>query len=823
MFLVRSLSTGVLAGALLSVARVPIGYEAFATPAVPASISYGVRAAALIALAVAFVFAKASFENGRKPALLLLTGALCGFAAHARFRLQFGGVGVGTTCALSLILAAAIALIGRRGSAEEFERSKRSQVFEQLGLATCGVGLALAFEGIARHARLLTAQTEVDDSVLTLVLFASLSIGTLAAASAFRNTNPLRVGIPVWSALAALICCLSLRTLGQLASTRGLDRFVREYGVIEFTRGHFLYDLALGGVLFALPAAALGVALWCGRRLDWATLIFGGAAGLISVPYWLGNSQVFPVIDSAAPSSAGLVPTGAIIAAIGANLYCLTASNLTITRRMAGVTVAVACITASLFVPRDALPIAAPWSRRPLLPSLAIDTPEGLLVVEPTGIGIERVTLDRRAVTPGADRAVADSLRLDTTFELLPATARNRGDLQVLIVGQLTPGRAQGLTKHAVSRVDRTAAWHESMSALEKHLFRHESVALPAGEVLSLETARKRVESGEYDLIWIPSVAGETSEFNLDSLEPLSPNTTLVAWLDVGRSSALRTLPQRGVLVTAAATELAVAFTNSPNPERFGTPDLDVLRLIQLGDSLPSYSVFDDLQLRMYERGGVETAAFANRLMIANSGGEFEGVTQAFAHFHSIQHPSSPWATEAEATELDERTLQLLSDSILASPPDRFAKQWTLAIAEVLVGKRRIDLVSRYIEPIAEAYQPWPELELALVQAELEGLLFREALMRLDRIGNFAKSESDSVVYRARALVGLEREREAVSTLAEAYGSGGPVAERLRVPLAQTLIIIHGEHALEHIPSGLPGNLLLAETLREMLGGGHEH
>ena len=747
-----------------------------------------------------------------------------GFAGFARLQLQFEASGLALPILCLLVLGAGLGLFARRTSGDSDNSDAEPEprtIPRWLALAVCGAGLALTFEGIARHARILSTGSTLDDDVFALVLLLSATLGALIFGPPLRSPAARRSALPVAAAMAALLGCLTLRSIGQLSSPLGWDRFIRQYELLSYHRGSGLYDLVLGGVLFTLPALALGTALNCARRLDWTALLFGAAAGLLSIPTLIGTSQVLPPVSEAiAANSAGLIPIGAILASCGGFIACLSTREAPSIANAIGASIALAALAASSFVPRTAVVICAPWGRRPILPTLVIESPEGLLTVEPTGGGIERVTLDRRVLAPGKDNAARDLRHLESTFEFLPKAQLESGALRVLLIGQLTPGRAIGLSRLPIASLDRAGAWHAAMPLLERHLFRAAPLPPTPGEILTPAAARSRYEAGQYDLVWIPLVAGPTPIADFDALGSPPAGTTAVAWISINQGAAQRNFPERGVLDTNYPSRLSVALVLGEGQKQLQQSRPGGFEQLELGSAGQSYSVFEDLRLHSHQRVSHATSAFSERLRLANQGNQFGPLTSALAHFYSIQTGSSPWANEAAATELDFETLSFLSD--LTRAPDRTTKRWVEELAQVLIGQRRIDWLTEYVAPLAARWAPWPELELTLAEADLEGLLFEEALKRLTL---FDHTQPQVALLRAKALIGLGRRQSAAKGLVTTYLLGGQAAELLRLPLAEILVNWHHEHALEQL-TGLGTDLAQDERLIaaiESLQAGHDH
>jgi hypothetical protein len=124
-----------------------------------------------------------------------------------------------------------------------------------------------------------------------------------------------------------------------------------------------------------------------------------------------------------------------------------------------------------------------PWARIQVVPDLVLDSPAGLMTIEPTIDFARVVTLDRHRLTPAASGEAADVQRLRLAWSRVDSSALTGAERRVLLVGQLTPLRARTLLELGATHIDRTGAWHAQMEELESRLF--EGAERPAGRILA--------------------------------------------------------------------------------------------------------------------------------------------------------------------------------------------------------------------------------------------------------------------------------------------------------------------------------------------------
>ncbi len=606
---------------------------------------------------------------------------------------------------------------------------------ELTGLALAGCGATLAITGVLRLLRLLGGGQPVDDVVfsLSLAVFATLGAGAFSGLFGERGTR--RFGRPLCLVAAAGAGLASRRALGNLSGPRGLDQFLGTFGLDGSQNGTLVYDLAVAGPVLAGTGLFLGAGLKaCRQPVQVAALALGAAVGTVLVPRLLavsiGLDEGGELAALAVGYSGRLVGQGTALAALGA-VIALASSGRGL-RHLGGATAAAAAMVAGGVAwarPVDAVHAVSPWLQRPPSPELVLELPEGLLTVEPSAEGIDVVTLDRKPLTPPLAGARADRLQLEHAWSMLGELPADAPAPRVLLVGQLTPGRALTLGELGAGKIDRTGAWCAAMPLIERHLFEDEE--LPPGEVLTTATARSRIGEGQYDLILVPPVPGTSpSTRNLASPE----ETTVVLWLDARGWVAQRDLGERVLPCTADLLDYAVAVVHGPRAPAGVGSEVFQPRLVNAGAPLAAPDPLDLLAMTAPQRERDARRALARRLAGGSEGSSSALLLGALAVYFDAQRASSQFERRAQQVELPDETIGRIGVAATRGIPDAFTRQVTEGLAAILRGKRWVDRITGHLEAPAAEHFPWPALEEALAYADLELLepgLCAERLTRL--------------------------------------------------------------------------------------------
>lgn len=738
----RALLVGLLGGVLLSGLRAPLGIELLEVPAVDARLAVAYRAAALVLFAFALLFGGTRLEGPRALGGVVV-GAAAGLLGHGLLSGRTPQTHPGAVL-FALTLAGAMVLLARLGGppqqGREATRGAGARVFP---LAAAGAGAALALEGLARHLRLLGGGGADDDSVfagvLALCLLAGMaSLGPLARTARGARRAP-------WIVLAAGSAPLALVALNGFASPLGLDRYLERFGLDGSRVGMLDYDGLLAAAVWIAPGLALGALLRAlDARAELAALLAGAAVGLLAVP-WRLALEVAPdggLLSSSTSTRIVFEGTGLMLAAAGVLLLGRGG------RRWWTAILSAAAFTgavASWRAEPNELPIARPWRRAPVVPSFHLDTPEGLVTIERSEGGLEVVTLEGRELTPPTSAAPGERRRLELSFELLPLEWRVRG-VRVLLVGQLTPGRALAMRGLGASTIDRTGSWAAAMPVLERELFGE--TELPPGRILPLARARAALAAGRYDLVVVPDVAGDApATSNLAS----PADTAVAVWLDASADLRQRHLGEVWV-TTRDLVGLHLGIVHGGSREHLDPTVRGTPRAYPVGAVRRRGTPLARLLQRRFRREFTALQAVTERLAEGAPQGPARLFTEGLARHYAAQHHSSPFETPAERVELDPDALDLWSEAARAGVPDAALVDVLETLAAVLVGKRRPDTILAVLGPIAKVSWPWPALEDALAYAELELLEPSAAAARLERlvVEGFATPERLALLADAR-------------------------------------------------------------------------
>lgn len=780
---VRTLSLGLLAGIFASALRAPLGIELIHVTATPVAVAVAYRAVVFLLLAVALLAGRNRAGEGLAP-IQFLSGALLGLALHGLF-LGFTPKSHLGAVALVAVFGAALWYVARARLGPELEEVKPATPEGEEGEvptatpfahAMIGAGLGLSLEGVYRHLRLLGAGTSSDDSVFACVLVALI----LAGAASFRSIVRSTTSKTLCLAGGTLGTWISLQLLKGIATPRGLDRYLRWFDLDTSLRGTLLYDALLASVVLVVPAFLIGAGFQgLHRRSNLAGLCAGVAIGLIVSPYCLtplilNKALDQPFIAHESPASY-LILWGAAVAFTGAALHLVRHPGIA---RWAALSF-FAVSPLPFIAQSSAVRVLAPWQRRIPLPELMLDSPEGLFTIEPTEFGIEAVTLDRRLLSPSGLGAAADRLQLEAAVGMLPKELRDSHDFRVLLLGQLTPGRALTLTSLGAGSIDRTASWHDLMPLLEHHLFH--STPLPEGLPISPSDARSRLGEGAYDLVLAPSIGGEQpTTRNFAS----GPSTITVVWFDAAGDIAHEPLGSHVLLSTATLEDLSIGVVHGIESGQAPTGEL----LISAGPRLSGGLPWSRLGMRISERERSARAEMARRLGEADTAGVGALLAEGLnAHFSSQEH-SSPYETLAERIELNDVALKSWSMAGRSQSSSRASEEIFGAAARVLQGKRAVTRIYEYVEPVAESHPSWTELVAVLAYADLEALDPSSCIHRVESTFELGFESPLLHVLLSDALVQLGRAKDAVVHLWIAYEdlpTHHGVRERLAIALVR--------------------------------------
>jgi hypothetical protein len=215
----RLLAHGLLAGALLSCLRVPLGLDWTQIPCASGTSAALFRAAALLGLALSLDGTRATLRNGLGTRWL--GAVLAGYTVHGFAAPEWLVPDSRTTSVLYLLvftfcLRSLRRTARPRGADESTGERPRLGRSERLALLLLGVGAALALDTLAREVRLFapgpaSVETLTGTVFLALVFLAALAFGPLLV-----RLGRDRVRTPCGLALTAAACLVGLVFLSQL-------------------------------------------------------------------------------------------------------------------------------------------------------------------------------------------------------------------------------------------------------------------------------------------------------------------------------------------------------------------------------------------------------------------------------------------------------------------------------------------------------------------------------------------------------------------------------------------------------------------------------
>ena len=779
----RTLLLGLLTGLCASLLRAPLGIDLVHLSSTPASISVAYRAAAFFLLALALLAGRNKAGEGLSP-LRFLAGTAIGLTSH--------GLLLASTPSGHLLATLVCALLGAalyytaRGvlgpeledelSDADDEDAPQIPTATPLAHAIIGAGLALCLEGLFRHLRLFSTGLPSDDSVFGIVLTLLILVG----AGCFKNLVRSTTSRTLCLAGGSLGALLSLRLITGISTGPGLDRYLKWFDLDTSLRGTLGYDALLAALVFIIPAFLIGAGFQgVLRRSNLAGLSIGAAIGLLISPHCLSYLILEkvpgePFLAHHIPAS-HLITWGAAVAFAGAGLHLIRHPGIA---RWAALSFFIVS-PLPFIAPPDAIRILAPWQPRTPQPQLIFDTPEGLLTIEETAFGLDSVTLDRRLISPQGTQAASDRLQLIASVALLPKEMREGDGFKVLLIGQLTPGRALTLSSLGADSIDRTASWHRAMGVLESHLF--QGHAIPKGEHISPATARSKMGNGSYDLVIAPSIRGEQpTTRNLAS----GPDTVSVVWFDTAGGASHLSLGAGVILSTATLEDLSIGVLHGVDTEDLKSDEL----LFSAGAPIRRETPLSSLGRRVWDREQNAQALMAERLAAAENGGVEALIAAGLGAHYAVQEHSSPYETLAQRIELTEETLGSWSTAALASPLARPTRELVGATARALRGKRDVTQIYEHLEPISEAHPTWVQLVEILSYADLEALDPSQCIHRIESILALGVEAPALLIYLSDALVQLGRASDAVEHLWHAYSdlpNNQDVKERLAIALVR--------------------------------------
>ncbi|MDA1264841.1 MAG: tetratricopeptide repeat protein [Planctomycetota bacterium] len=707
---------GFLCGVLaIGVRRVP-GETLLELPRAGDGATLAARAAILGLVALALALSKRTW-SGRPGTPLLFGAALGVWVEGLPVDLRFNGTSA--MVPLALVALALFVLRDRRAEAEPAPETNPPG-FAPAALLI-GAGVTLLLDPLVRVVLRFGAGTGMEAAFvgglfLLLATFGGLAFGAPLRAARDRAGSLAMVVAGLLTAPAALLSWGALRgqAIPPLARREFLDRFDLDRSL----EGQLsvLGVVAVLGLL--LPAFTAGLSVTCARRRGEASSLAGGAAiacALLALR-WVEQPWFVGALVLAAAAPCALV-----------NARAALKGRSRVALGVLGLIAVLTALPLRHMHTLDRSPVL-PWERFPSPPGHLEVNRDGQFLVRRARGGIAQVLLDRVEIAPSHERAAADAKRLELALGLVPAAARADG-FEVLLVGQLTPGRAFLMNTSGVTRVDRTAAWWRTMDDLETRLFQGQTeITPPVGEVVAPGVAEKRLAAGAYDLVVVPAVKGGPP--------PRAPRlpevegTIVVAWIDASLDLAQRRLPEYVLVTLDGMHEPALALVSGLElDEQPAAPDMPAFW--RSGAPIDAPGVREYGFERGEDRDRRARSALMRRFAQAYDNSPWEELTAGLAAHFEAQVRSSPWADRAVGSELVEPALTHLLAAGARAQPDRLTREVWDGLADILIGKRDVEGIWRWVEPLAGFWDDWKMGEIALALADLESLDVEAAAARL--------------------------------------------------------------------------------------------
>ena len=741
---------GLVAGATLSAMRAPRGLDWTQLGAVDGMTSGLFRGGALLAIALAIDARRASMQRPLNVTTIL-AGCAVGYASHALLlahRLQpTGRFGFGT-----LLIAASIALwwLAKRtpgtppkGDEPDPPRDSVSR-FERLGLVLGGLGAAFALENLAQQVRQFGGGLPEDDALIGAVFLCIVAIGAICFGTFVSAPRLRRIAPAVGLVLVAAATLHGLHFLGGMHPDP-LWRYLKRIGLDYSRIGMWRATFGLAGAAMVISGFVLGTTLSASRHpTRLASMLVGAALALVVRPLGviaLTRPMTFPA-DAGNAWAWRLSAVGTVVAAVGALVVVIATER---GRRLALSTAVVVVATLVVCTRPIVIWSFSPWFITPIAVDLVVPTAAGIVTVEQTTDRTRIVTVDRKRVTPIAEDGELDERRILWAWALLPKEVRASNDTRILVIGQMTPRRADLLRRFGAAEIDRTAPWYDALEAVERALF--ENPAEIPGSRIAPGEARRRIASGDYDLVLSLPTHGpiifprSPMHVKWNAVEDpvlgdldLPDGTLGIGWLDANSPLSGRDLGPRVVLAMERFEHLTLGIIRgeTANTGEEGASNRPIL--FSTGEPTQRIAPLDLLTTLSRWRAFRLHQALADRLSSAAEGTEMADLALGLALHYRAQEESSLFETRAQSTEVDEDELRAFHAALRSRPVlDAFTRDLWEGVAWLLTEKRMPDMMLAYVESVADAYTPWPALDVGVGRAYQEFLQPEEALRFLER------------------------------------------------------------------------------------------
>jgi hypothetical protein len=399
--------------------------------------------------------------------------------------------------------------------------------------------------------------------------------------------------------------------------------------------------------------------------------------------------------------------------------------------------------------------------------------------------------------------------------------------VRALFVGQLTPPRARVLRSLGTLELDRTAPWHAAMPVIERVLFLDEEP--PPGEIVAPAQARSRLKDGDYDWVVAAPASGPIVSWKSQAREmwggaeaprltalELPEGTVGVAWLQADALPPRRASFEPLILTVERLESLSLGLVRGLEPD--ARMEAGPVFRVERADGPGPWSFLSTMpQLRTFLLQRAWTAS----LTCEQSPSLARGLALHFA----VQQLSSPYETRAQQVEIDEDALRALSSATSdAGMLTQLTRELWDSLAWLLTEKRMPEEALVYLEPLAERFAPWPELDLAVARAYREVLDPESARRFLERARLARPQDAELLLESARCAQDLDDSDGALGFLERAVELQPGRAELERA-LALALVARgdpRGRAWVERLLAGNPEDPELLDALARTTAPGAE-
>lgn len=587
-----------------------------------------------------------------------------------------------------------------------------------LGFAVLGAGLGLQAASVFRLASRVGLATPWDARVFGLVFVVLIVLGAVLFGPLARTSA--RKGWVLAAAAAAGGSVLALAVIAATTTPLGFKAHCARFGTDASLAGTPLVDASAALVMFILPGFGLGAYLASeGPRTRKMATAAGLFLGWFAYPFVFDRMVAVGWKDAGA---AGLVVHGALIAGLG---IAMAAANAVPAIGL-GTRVGLVLAALAAALPISPVEVYPPWQRFAVKPLEIFETANGQYTVLPTGDGGRQVLLNQRAVSPTSAELFLEAACIQRSAEVL-AEAEVPWPPKALVIGLLTPERADLLEAFGIETIYRSALWHDDMERVEKAVGWESS---PPGKVIP---PSEFPSVGADVVISFPVGTYASAGWSLGVLSSI-PHRQMTIWLptDVGVQYA----PDDAHLLLA-----------SKGLERFA---FGWTHLAPEGSDLPAPSVTPMTLAHMSTRP--EARPFEVLRNVA------QGAEPALALHAADQHISSPFESPLEQIELVPEALAAWRDLALNTEGelDGYLRGVLDGAASALMAQDRVPWVFEFLEPVVERFPGFLGPQIALAWAEAQELQFEAAAERLRPLVAALPDRRDLRVALADALVAMD-------------------------------------------------------------------